>query len=122
MKAIVLVIAMMVAIGATLSIAKADEATTTKATYMGVNADDLEAVRRVQRELGHEQWQKMFGDSDINHLDFSPDFSNHDVPKVLLEKVDKVKEAFRTLLSMLRGQRMPGDRPKSSQDQPDSQL
>lgn len=75
-----------------------------KKTYMGVDANDKDAVDKKQKELNHEKWQELFGsDADINHIDFSPDFSNPGFK----EGVNKVKDALKTLLGLFN--RRPQD-------------
>lgn len=43
--------------------------------YMGVDANDQQAVRDKQDELNHEKWRQLFGDTSIDDLNFKPDLN-----------------------------------------------
>lgn len=80
-----------------LSMAADEKDDARKNTYMGVDADDKEAVSKRQKELAHEKWQELFGsDVDINHVDFSPEFGNSHFK----EGVKILKDALKNLIGL----------------------
>lgn len=73
-----------------------------KDTYMGVDANDKEAVEKRIRELSLHKWNEMFGpDADIDGVDFAPDFSGG-----LLEQAkQKIKNALEVLRKYIKNRR-----------------
>lgn len=70
-------IVLVVAIAVALQVAQAaprDRSETTPApkTYFGVDANDAEAVKEVQDEMNKEKFEQLFGDTDIEEMDFTP--------------------------------------------------
>lgn len=88
-------------------VGKEPERPTSRPTYFGVDADDHEAVKQRQKELGHEQFRKMFGN------DFDPDHINwHESSNEQGGKLhEKIHKAFEWLFNVVTGKRkeLPGE-------------
>lgn len=64
--------------------------------YFGVDANDDEAVRQKQRELGEENWNKLFPGLDINSINFEPDMDL--TPESIKVKVDEVRHKLHDMV------------------------
>lgn len=73
--------------------------TTASNTYMGVDADDAEAVKNKQDELNHEKWQQLFGDVDINDVEFTPDLDMGSVRELGGKLRDLLAEAIKLFVT-----------------------
>lgn len=98
MKSSLVIVMLVIALGALINVvtmAKIPESSTVSNTYMGVDANDKEAVKRRQEELNHEKWVELFG-NDVKVEDF--DFSNFDA-----STTGKLGEAVKNLFNMVLG-------------------
>lgn len=97
MKFSLLLAVALVAISIGVAIADDVEVTSTEATrqdtYMGVDANDAEAVKQKLDELNKEKWEQLFGDVDIDDIDFSPSFETN--------SIDSLKGSLNNLLTSL---------------------
>lgn len=78
-----------------VAMAGIQDSSTVSSTYMGVDANDKEAVKKRQDELNHEKWVELFGD-EAKVEDF--DFTGFDA-----SATGKLGEAFKTLYNMVFG-------------------
>lgn len=107
----------LVALVATLSVVILNDAVTSakdldptttstmRSTYFGVDANDKEAVEKIQKQLGQEKWNEMMGDVDINSMNFEPNLNSPEKPKtaseVIATFVDKAEERLQKAVKKL---------------------
>lgn len=79
----------------TIAMAEDQEKSGSSGTYMGVDANDKEAVERRQKELNHEKWHELFGkDASVEDMDFS----GFDTSSVFSDSVTKLKDALKKVI------------------------
>lgn len=71
--------------------------------YMGVDANDQQAVRDKQDELNHEKWQQLFGDSSIDDLNFTPDLDSD----TMRDMGNKLKSLLQQVINLVNKRPTP---------------